>query len=574
MVPGMRIINLGICLAVAACTTSGPTDPPDDPVDPACAVDTGSASSSRAVDTGELAWRLDRGLDSDQPVCSDSDPACDAMAETDTPEDDRELMVDDVQAPLDETLDGTDNDNVAMALTELTNGKYRAWPHGRIPYVFKKVNGSYVLNSATRATVSKAMTNWETKTEGRVKFRAKTSTDKEYITITVGSPKVSPFVGHIAGRTSTVYLRQNEFITVSKHELGHVVGLHHEQRRSDRLSYIQVRTANIVNSTLCKYQFSVCSTCKKIGTYDRISVMHYRTSDLGNCRTGPVLLKLDGTAIQHYWQLSTKDVNAVKVMYPSMVTPPPPPPTTTPTLPEMGSIVNDKACVAVSSGSMDPGAALDTRTCDGMGDQDWRLTTDGQLLVQHSMQCAAVSGCSTAGATLQQTTCSATAPDQKWTLDDVEIVNGKTDKCLDASSGTAVTFAACSGDPAQKFDYRAETETIELNGMCVTAATDAANVGDALVLAACDGRDAQKWLQARGGFVPRANTGRCLDIASGVATGTKAALADCNDSIDQRWALRGSVRDGRSGLCIAAGAPLSLAECDGSAGQTWTFWSR
>ena len=543
-----------ILIVLAACSADvQPEEEIVDPPDPACATD-----EAAPLATGELAWDLERGLDSDRPVCSVDAPDCDRIDDTDAPDEDLEPVF-----------------GLSDPLT--SSGRYRTWPNGRIPYKYARDSaGNPLVNAATRTVLGQAMTNWETLTEGRIKFRAKKSTDTAYVLITQGSPLVRPFVGYRAGQVQTLQLRDSEYVTVAKHELGHVIGLHHEQRRTDRLDYIKVRTANIVNTTTCKYQFATCSTCKKIGTYDRVSVMHYRTTDLANCRTGPVLLKLDGSTINHYWKISAKDLSSVAKMYGASATTTPPP--MPPELPESGSLVASKLCAAVVDASTADGAAIQAASCAVAGNQDWRITADGQLKVQHSMQCAAVVGCSTAGAPVAQTACSPTAPQQTWMFDAMAIVNGMSGKCLEASAeGSALSFQACSGAAAQQFDYRSELETIEIDGMCVTA-TDGALAGDDITLAACDGRDAQRWLQARGGFVSRANTARCMRIESGATAGTKLELGDCDDTAEQRWALRGTIRDGRAGLCLAgsetAGSSLALAECDGSPAQTWTFWSR
>ncbi len=134
--------------------------------------------------------------------------------------------------------------------------------------------------------------------------------------------------------------------------------------------------------------------------------MHYRTTELANCRTGPVLLKLDGSPINHYWKLSPKDLSTVATMYGGAnMPPPPPPPPQPPTLPETGSVVSGTLCAGVVDASLAEGAAIETQACTGAGNQDWRLTPDGQLRVQHSLQCAAIVGCSIEGAVVEQATC-------------------------------------------------------------------------------------------------------------------------------------------------------------------------
>jgi hypothetical protein len=225
-------------------------------------------------------------------------------------------------------------------------------------------------------------------------------------------------------------------------------------------------------------------------------------------------------------------------------------------MPESGSIVSGTLCTAVADDN-----SLELGACSGAGDQDWRLTIDGQLRVQDSLQCASVIGCSATGAAVEQAACSTTAPDQKWTFDAMTLVHGATGKCANAS----LAADACTN--AAQFTVRPDTETIELDGKCLTA-------GTTIALAECDGSPGQQWMQARGGFVSRVNTARCMRVdAAG-----KLGLADCTDDADQRWALRGEIRDGRADLCLQggadAGSKLALAACDGTAAQQFTLWSR
>ncbi len=533
----------------------------------ACATEPASAPEP-PLDT-ELAWDLDQETESNVPVCPPDDPDCDRLDEPDMVDDDGNPITAD--GLVDELTDGSERGDVtAYSLTDpKTGGKYRVWPNGRIPYrLATDSNGNYALGATTRASLSQAMTNWEVLTEGRIKFRQKAASDTAYVLISVGSPRVSPFIGYRAGQVQRMYLRNPEPITVIKHELGHVIGLHHEQRRTDRLTYIQVRSANIVNTTTCKYQFATCTDCVLVNTYDPVSIMHYRTTDLGNCRTGPVLLKKDGTSISHYWQLSAKDLTGVAKLY----APPPPKPYTPqphpadPDLVPSGSLMaGSGSCADVEGQRTDDGASVIGEGCHGGLNQDWRTTRDGQLRAGHSLRCAAVAAASTPGAVVEQAACVPGDARQQWSFPASEIVSS-TGACLETTATGALRAAACSGRADQRFDYQPARESIAIDGRCVTA-------GERVALEPCDGRPAQRWFQARGGFVPRANTGTCLGIgADGVTLGT----AICADVDDQRWALRGTIRDGQAALCLqgTSGQPLALATCDGSAAQTWTFWSR
>ncbi len=202
--------------------------------------------------------------------------------------------------------------NGATGLTPSLNGagKYRTWPDGRIPYVIHSSVGA-----VTRDAVLTAMNNWQTKSEQRVRFEKATANDTARLVVKQTTAPNTSHIGYKAGTVTTVELRPKEHVTVARHELGHVLGLEHEQRRADRAGYIQVKTGNIVGSKYCKNQFSVCDTCLFLGDFDPTSVMLYRTSDLSACRTGPVLLHADGTPIQHKWVLSAGDIAAIAELY-------------------------------------------------------------------------------------------------------------------------------------------------------------------------------------------------------------------------------------------------------------------
>jgi hypothetical protein len=585
----------------------------------------GDTPEEDAVAEPELDWELDDELDSADLACPPDNPECDGLEAACTFEEEEEG--DGSGAPGSELMGVTD--------PKTSTGKYRAWPGGRIPYAFARDSkGNILLDATTREKLSKVMTAWETLTEGRVRFRQKSSTDTAYVEILTGKTLVRPFVGYRANRVQELYLKKGEVGPVIRHELGHVLGLHHEQRRSDRLKHIQVKSQNIVDSKHCRYQFSACSDCERLGSYDIASVMQYRSKrDLSACRIDgkPVLLKLDGSLIDHDWKISVKDLNSVALLYSGSCSPESnaqfcsrhakncgtfggtdncgnartascgsctSPQTcggggtanvcgggtssTSDPIPESGSLSVAGICADVAGGSTADGAKLLTWSCHGSGNQDFRVTKYRQLKVSHSLKCASVIGASVPGALVEQATCSSTAARQQWKFQNMEIVNGKNGKCLYVPSsgyfsGQSVMFGSCTGSANQKFNYRPDTEELKAGGYCLTPRGGAAT-GNDVILRPCDGRLSQRWFQSRGGFVNRANTGQCLRVEGGPTSGTVAEVAECNDALGQRWALRGDIRDARSGLCLkgssSSGVQLALDTCNASKAQKWTFWSR
>lgn len=238
-------------------------------------------------------------------VCPADDPDCDRIDEPCVTEETEESA-----------LPGSSPLGLGGPLT--STGKHRIWPKGRVPY---KIGSS--VGATTKSRLLSAMKEWQTKTAQRVRFEPATSADTAYVLVSEGSPRVE-FVGYKAGTVSKLYLRDPEYLTVTRHELGHVLGLEHEHRRKDRGSYIQVLSGNIVDTPNCKYQFALCSDCAPLVKYNTKSVMHYRTyRDLSSCRVGgkAVLLTKAGGSIDHEWVLTTGDLDAIDELYG-------PPPTT------------------------------------------------------------------------------------------------------------------------------------------------------------------------------------------------------------------------------------------------------
>jgi len=68
-----------------------------------------------------------------------------------------------------------------------------------------------------------------------------------------------------------------DFIGLIVHEILHVLGFEHTQKRPDRDDHVTVHTNNIEDNWSARYQFRKCHNCKELNTpYDCSSIMHYK----------------------------------------------------------------------------------------------------------------------------------------------------------------------------------------------------------------------------------------------------------------------------------------------------------
>jgi len=93
-------------------------------------------------------------------------------------------------------------------------------------------------------------------------------------------------VTHLGAGRSTMTLstdsrcsveNNRDFIGLIVHEMLHVLGFEHTQKRPDRDDHVTVHTNNIEDDSSARYQFRKCHNCKELNTpYDCSSIMHYK----------------------------------------------------------------------------------------------------------------------------------------------------------------------------------------------------------------------------------------------------------------------------------------------------------
>ena len=136
-------------------------------------------------------------------------------------------------------------------------------PNGVVPYAF-----AADVTAANQTNAINAMAEWEAVTH--VDFVART-TQSDYIRF-INSDSNSSYVGRQGGRQDIeIYNWGSRFIVA--HEVGHALGLWHEQSRSDRDTYITVNLGNIEDDK--EHNFNRHDEADTYGPYDFDSVMHY-----------------------------------------------------------------------------------------------------------------------------------------------------------------------------------------------------------------------------------------------------------------------------------------------------------
>ena len=209
--------------------------------------------------------------------------------------------------------DGTDKNDPAGSRCYIRTNR---WPNGIVPYVFDAN-----VDSTNKARMRESMLAWEA--VANVRFTARTA-ESNYVHIFSGSGNWS-YVGKIGGQQDLcIYNWTYKYIMA--HELGHALGLWHEQSRADRDNYIKINWANIISGM--SYNFDKHPEAAMTGSYDLDSVMHYSQCafSVGPCSSKPTITvlapnKSRQSQIGQITHLSVGDVAAMTEMYGSVPVP-------------------------------------------------------------------------------------------------------------------------------------------------------------------------------------------------------------------------------------------------------------
>jgi hypothetical protein len=193
-------------------------------------------------------------------------------------------------------------DDTGITSAVIITGDQFRWPGGVVPFTLDPD-----LPSVGR--VNDAIAHWHDCTG--IRFVERTD-EQNFVTFRPGE-----------GCSSPVGMRgEQQFITLAPgcdkgstiHEIGHAVGLWHEQSREDRDRFIRILFENIEAGKEHNFDQHITDG-DDVGRYDFGSIMHYDEFTFSK-NDKPTIETLNGESIGQRSSLSDGDVQAVNFMYP------------------------------------------------------------------------------------------------------------------------------------------------------------------------------------------------------------------------------------------------------------------
>ena len=195
--------------------------------------------------------------------------------------------------------------NAADSMGIGISGEQYRWPQGIV---------HFVTEEALRDRVKAAIDHWEKRTP--IRFVERTN-ELDYISFERQDGCWSR-VGRQGGM-QVISLGGGCGLGPAIHEIGHALGLWHEQSRSDRDQFIEVLLQNVAPNRRHNFDKHV-QDGDDLGSYDFDSIMHYSATAFST-NGQPTIRAKGGQSFGQRNGLSAGDIAAVKLMYPGLAWP-------------------------------------------------------------------------------------------------------------------------------------------------------------------------------------------------------------------------------------------------------------
>lgn len=183
------------------------------------------------------------------------------------------------------------------------------WPNGVVPYTIDPA-------LPTPSRVTGAINSWQGATYIRFVLRTASNAAQypDYVTFQKTAGGCFSSVGKNGGQ-QIVNLEDACTTGNAIHEIGHVLGLFHEQSREDRDSFVRIQLENVTAGYEGNFDKQI-TYGGDLFAYDYGSIMHY-PADAFSKNGLPTIVALGGQAIGQRSALSTGDVASIKRIYSS-----------------------------------------------------------------------------------------------------------------------------------------------------------------------------------------------------------------------------------------------------------------